>query len=376
MKPPPPMLPACGCVTASAKPTATAASTALPPRFRISTPTRVARFSWLATMPFFASTGWKREGCVMIGAGGCEVWARAALETSKSGKEGSKSQPGILQSATLAERSSFGILWRCVNLGRHTGDKWVRHSGPRRTFQRPNFARLFGAGRFALLAVVLGVTLSGCGINTIPTLEEQAKAKWAEVQNQYQRRADLIPNLVETVKGYAKQEAAGAGSRDQRARARDLGSRSTPDIVTDPEAFKKFQEAQSQLSGALGRLIAISENYPDLKSNQNFLALQSQLEGTENRIAVARRDYIEAVRAYNTELRTFPGVLWASTLYSGQQADGDVHHRGRDQAPAAGQVLSAIPRLTSCAHCWRPLRLSSRRSRQLAQSTFRCSTAA
>ena len=98
-----------------------------------------------------------------------------------------------------------------------------------------------------------------------------------------------------------------------------------PDILTNPEAFKKFQEAQAQLSGALGRLIAVSENYPDLKSNQNFLALQSQLEGTENRIAVARRDYIEAVRAYNTELRTFPGVIWATDALSQQQADGDLH---------------------------------------------------
>jgi LemA protein len=180
------------------------------------------------------------------------------------------------------------------------------------------FARLFGAGRLALLAVVLGVTLSGCGVNNIPTQEEAAKSKWSQVLNQYQRRADLIPNLVETVKGYAKQEAQ-VLEAVVAARARATSVQVPADIVTNPEAFRKFQEAQSQLSGSLGRLLAISENYPDLKSNQNFLALQSQLEGTENRISVARRDYIEAVRVYNTELRTFPGVIWASTLHKGSK---------------------------------------------------------
>ncbi|MEA2876846.1 MAG: LemA protein [Hyphomicrobiales bacterium] len=162
--------------------------------------------------------------------------------------------------------------------------------------------------------MALGLLLSGCGVNNIPTYDEQAKAKWADVNNQYQRRADLIPNLVETVRGYAKQERETLEAV-VNARAKATSIQVTPDIVNDPAKFKQFQEAQSQLSGALGRLIAVSENYPDLKSNQNFLALQSQLEGTENRIAVARRDYIESVRAYNTELRTFPGVLWASTLY-------------------------------------------------------------
>jgi len=166
-----------------------------------------------------------------------------------------------------------------------------------------------------LLAVMaLGVLLSGCGVNNIPTYDEQAKAKWADVNNQYQRRADLIPNLVETVRGYARQERETLEAV-VNARAKATSIQVTPDIVNDPAKFKQFQEAQSQLSGALGRLIAVSENYPDLKSNQNFLALQSQLEGTENRIAVARRDYIESVRVYNTELRTFPGVLWASTVY-------------------------------------------------------------
>jgi LemA protein len=158
--------------------------------------------------------------------------------------------------------------------------------------------------------VAVATLLSGCGVNTIPTLEEQAKASWSEVQNQYQRRADLVPNLVETVRGYAKQERD-VLTQVIEARAKATQIQVRADQLTDPEAIKKFQEAQAQLSGALGRLIAVSENYPDLKSNQNFLALQSQLEGTENRIAVARRDYIQAVQAYNTETRTFPGRFWA-----------------------------------------------------------------
>src|ERR1044071_7127099 len=172
----------------------------------------------------------------------------------------------------------------------------------------------FSMIRAGFAAVVLGLTVSACGYNTIPTLEEQAKAKWADVQNNYQRRADLIPNLVATVQGYAKQE------RDvliavTEARAKATQVKIDASQLTDPEKLKQFQDAQNQLSGALGRLLAISENYPELKSNQNFLALQSQLEGTENRIAVARRDYIEAVRAYNTEIRTFPGQIWATVLY-------------------------------------------------------------
>ncbi len=167
----------------------------------------------------------------------------------------------------------------------------------------------------ALIGLV-GLLLTGCGINTIPTFEETAKAKWSDVQNQYQRRADLIPNLVETVKGYAAQEREVLREVTE-ARARASQIKVDASTVTDPAKFKEFQDAQSALTGALGRLLVTVERYPDLKSNQNFLALQSQLEGTENRIAVARRDYIEAVRSYNTELKTFPGVLWASTLYRG-----------------------------------------------------------
>ncbi len=163
--------------------------------------------------------------------------------------------------------------------------------------------------------LLLGFSLSGCGYNTIPTLEENAKAKWSMVQSQYQRRADLIPNLVATVQGYAKQEKEVLTSVVE-ARAKATQTRLDASSLTDPEKVKQFQEAQAQLSGALGRLLAVSEAYPDLKSNANFLALQSQLEGTENRINVARRDYIEAARAFNLSLRTFPTLLWAKTLFA------------------------------------------------------------
>jgi LemA protein len=167
---------------------------------------------------------------------------------------------------------------------------------------------------FIAFALLLPVLLSGCGINAIPTKEEKAKAAWADVQAQYQRRADLIPNLVETVKGYAQQEKSVLTAVTE-ARASATQVKMDASTITDPEAFKRFQEAQDRLSGVLGRLLAISENYPELKSNQNFLALQSELEGTENRIAVARRDYNESVRDLNTTLRTFPTVIWAKTLY-------------------------------------------------------------
>ena len=165
----------------------------------------------------------------------------------------------------------------------------------------------------ALTVLVASLALSACGVNNVPTYEEQAKSAWSEVQNQYQRRADLIPNLVETVKGYAQHERD-VLTQVTEARARASQVKVDASTVTDPQRFKEFQDAQNQLSGALGRLLVTVERYPELKSNANFLALQSQLEGTENRIAVARRDFIDAVRAYNTELKTFPGVLWASTL--------------------------------------------------------------
>ena len=169
--------------------------------------------------------------------------------------------------------------------------------------------------RALAFAAAAALSLSGCGYNTIPTLEENAKAKWSDVQSQYQRRADLIPNLVATVQGYAKQEKDVLTSVVE-ARAKATSVKVDAGSLTDPEKMKQFQDAQNQLSGALGRLIAVSEAYPDLKSNQNFLALQSQLEGTENRINVARRDYIEAVREFNTSLRTLPTLLWAKTFFS------------------------------------------------------------
>ncbi|MDF2766345.1 MAG: LemA [Rhodospirillales bacterium] len=166
----------------------------------------------------------------------------------------------------------------------------------------------------AIVLVPLMLLLGSCGINTIPTLEERADAAWAEVLNQYQRRADLVPNLVETVRGYAQHEREVLEAVTE-ARSRVGQMQLPPDVTEDPEAFRRFQENQQALTGALSRLIAVAEAYPDLKANQNFLALQSQLEGTENRIAVARRDYIEAVRQYNTELRTIPGRWWAAFLY-------------------------------------------------------------
>jgi LemA protein len=189
--------------------------------------------------------------------------------------------------------------------------------------------------RAALAAALLGLTLSGCGYNAIPTLEEEAKAKWAEVQAQYQRRADLIPNLVATVQGYAKQEKDVLTSVAE-ARAKATQIKIDASQLTDPEKLKQFQDAQAQLSGALGRLLAVSEAYPELKSNANFLALQSQLEGTENRISVARRDYIQAVRDFNLSLRTFPTLLWAKTFFAGTKPLAEF--AASDAAQSAPQV--------------------------------------
>jgi LemA protein len=170
----------------------------------------------------------------------------------------------------------------------------------------------------ALTLVCLSLALPSCGYNTIPTLQEQAKARWSDVQNQYQRRADLIPNLVSTVQGFAAQEK-NVLTAVVEARAKATQIKVDASDLTDPDKIKAFQDAQAQLTGALGRLLAVSENYPELKSNANFLALQSQLEGTENRISVARRDYIDAVRAFNTALRTFPTIVWAKTAFAGEK---------------------------------------------------------
>ncbi len=172
--------------------------------------------------------------------------------------------------------------------------------------------------RQRLVSLLLGVfilpALTGCGINNIPTYDEAVKAAWSQVLNQYQRRADLVPNLVNTVKGFADQEKEVLTAVTE-ARAKVSQMTLSADILSNPQAFQAFQQNQGALSSALSRLMVVVERYPELKSNQNFLSLQSQLEGTENRIAVARRDYITAVQRYNTELRTIPGRWWAALLY-------------------------------------------------------------
>lgn len=162
----------------------------------------------------------------------------------------------------------------------------------------------------ASLTLLLTFTLSGCGYNTLQTTDEQIKANWAEVVNQYQRRADLVPNLVNVVKGFAAQEKdVLLGVTNARARVGSI--QATPDLLADPEAFAKFQSAQGELSSALSRLLVVAENYPQLKSDANFRELQAQLEGTENRITVARNRYIKAVQEYNVVVRSFPTNLTA-----------------------------------------------------------------
>ena len=184
----------------------------------------------------------------------------------------------------------------------------------------------------ALLVLAAPLFLAACGVNAIPTKEEAAKAQWAEVQNQYQRRSDLIPNLVETVKGYASQER-NVLTEVTQARASATQVKVDAETLTDPAKFQEYSAAQDKLSGVLGRLMMIQERYPDLKSNQNFLALQSQLEGTENRIAIARRGYNESVRNYNLEFKTFPNSFWT------------VVHRGSKpmQMFAANEAAQAAP---------------------------------
>lgn len=167
-----------------------------------------------------------------------------------------------------------------------------------------------------LLTMVAALVLAGCGINNIPTYEQQAKANWSEVLNQYKRRADLIDNLVSTVKGFAEQEKSVLTEVvEARAKATQAQINLPADVLNNPEAMKQFQDAQNTLGGALGRLMVVAERYPEIKSGQNFLALQGELSGTENRIAIARRDYIEAVRVYNTELTTIPGRWWKAFMY-------------------------------------------------------------
>ncbi len=166
---------------------------------------------------------------------------------------------------------------------------------------------------FATLATTLALSLSGCGYNTFQTTDEQSKASWSEVLNQYQRRADLIPNLVATVKAEANFEQ-GTLTKVVEARAKATSIQATPELINDPQAFQKFQQAQGELSGALSRLLVVTENYPNLRANQAFRDLQVQLEGTENRITVARNRYIQSVQAYNVSVRSFPANLTAMAL--------------------------------------------------------------
>ena len=168
--------------------------------------------------------------------------------------------------------------------------------------------------RFGLLAPLAALTLSGCGLNSVPTAEEQVNAAWGNLQADYQRRADLIPNLVNTVKGYATQERT-VLTQVTEARAKASSIQLNADDLDDPAKVQAFQNAQGQLGGSLGRLLATFEAYPDLKSNQNFLALQDQIEGTENRIVASRRDYNEAVQGYNTRIRTFLDAIGAKIFY-------------------------------------------------------------
>jgi len=211
-----------------------------------------------------------------------------------------------------AIRRGTGAVWRGI-LG-SSGRCFAR----RTSCGAASLHQTFRALKRAALIVLLPVALAGCGINTIPTQQEAAKTAWADVQNNYQRRSDLIPNLVATVKGFAAQEKSVLVQVTQ-ARASATQVKVDASTLTNPAAFQQYEQAQNQLSGVLGRLMMIQEKYPDLKSNENFMALQSQLEGTENRIAVARRDYNEAVRVYNTTLRTFPGILWAGTFYHNEK---------------------------------------------------------
>ncbi|HZU51078.1 MAG TPA: LemA family protein [Sphingomicrobium sp.] len=168
--------------------------------------------------------------------------------------------------------------------------------------------------RFGLLAPAMAIGLSACGINAVPTEEEKVNAAWGNLQADYQRRADLIPNLVNTVKGYAQQEKT-VLTQVTEARAKATSIQLNANDLSDPAKVQAFQNAQNQLGGSLGRLLATFEAYPDLKSNQNFLALQDQLEGTENRINASRRDYNSAVQEYNTTIRTFPDAIGAKIFY-------------------------------------------------------------
>ena len=192
----------------------------------------------------------------------------------------------------------------------------------------------------ALFATALGV--SGCGYNKIQAEDEQTKAAWSEVINQYQRRADLVPNLVNTVKGYAQQEQdVLLGVTNARAKVGSI--QATPELVNDPQAFAKFQQAQGELTSALSRLLVVAENYPQLKSDQNFRDLQAQLEGTENRIAVARQRYIKAVQEYNTTVRQFPVNLTAMLFGYKEKANFTVENEAAIAKPPAVDFSKPAP---------------------------------
>ena len=186
--------------------------------------------------------------------------------------------------------------------------------------------------RFGLLAPLAAMSLAGCGLNSVPTAEENVNAKWGQVQAEYQRRADLVPNLVATVKGYAQQEKS-VLTEVTEARAKATSIQLNAGDLDDPAKVQAFQNAQAQLGGSLGRLLATFEAYPDLKSNQNFLTLQAQLEGTENSILVARKDYNEAVQAYNTRIRTFPDAIGAKIFYGAKPKVPFEAAPGSDKAP-------------------------------------------
>ena len=187
--------------------------------------------------------------------------------------------------------------------------------------------------RFGLLAPLAALSLAGCGLNSVPTAEENVNAKWGDLQADYQRRADLIPNLVRTVERYAQQERT-VLTEVTNARANATRVQLNADDLSDPAKVQAFNQAQSQLGNSLGRLLATFEAYPDLKSNQNFLALQDQLEGTENRINTSRQDYNEAVRAYNTTIRTFPDAIGAKIFYGAKPKVPFQAAAGSDKAPS------------------------------------------
>src|SRR4051812_44473802 len=198
----------------------------------------------------------------------------------------------------------------------------------------PRGLQMTALRRFGLLAPLAAFSLAGCGLNTVPTAEEQVNASWGNLQADYQRRADLVPNLVNTVKGYATQERT-VLTQVTEARAKASSIQLNAGDLSDPAKVQAFQNAQSQLGGSLGRLLATFEAYPDLKSNQNFLALQDQLEGTENRINASRRDYNETVRQYNTLIRTFPTAIGAKVFYGAKPKVPFEAAAAAQQAPTA-----------------------------------------